>query len=71
MQPEIKLCQQKKRGIIGSFHQISVKHLPRYLSEFQYRFNARREPELFGKTVRHLLTTDNLPYSKLIAKEAA
>lgn len=24
-----------KRGIIGSFHQISVKHLHRYLSEFQ------------------------------------
>ena len=26
-----------KRGVIGSFHQISVKHLHRYLSEFQFR----------------------------------
>lgn len=26
-----------KRGVIGSFHQISVKHLHRYLSEFQFK----------------------------------
>jgi len=58
-----------KRGIVGSFHRVSVKHLPRYLGEFQYRFNRRHEPELFGSTVKHLLTTDNLPYSKLTAEE--
>ena len=60
-----------QRGIVGSFHQISNKHLPRYLNEFQYRFNRRKEPELFGMTVRHLLTTDNMPYSKLVEKAAA
>jgi transposase-like protein len=26
-----------KHGVIGSFHQISIKHLHRYLSEFQFR----------------------------------
>jgi hypothetical protein len=32
-----------KRGIIGSFHQVSIKHLQRYLNEFGYRFNRRNQ----------------------------
>src|SRR5205823_14320023 len=31
-----------KRGLIGSFHRVSIKHLHRYLTEFEYRFNARQ-----------------------------
>jgi hypothetical protein len=34
-----------KRGIIGAFHQVSAKHLPRYLSEFDYRWNTRHESD--------------------------
>lgn len=30
-----------KRGIIGTFHSVSVKHLHRYLSEFEFRYNTR------------------------------
>jgi transposase-like protein len=30
-----------KRGIVGTFHQISKKHLPLYLAEFDHRFNHR------------------------------
>jgi transposase-like protein len=30
-----------KRGIVGNFHQISAKHLHRYLTEFEFRFNRR------------------------------
>ena len=30
-----------KRGVVGSFHQVSIKHLMRYLEEFSYRFNNR------------------------------
>ena len=30
-----------KRGIMGTFHHVSKKHLHRYLSEFDFRFNAR------------------------------
>ena len=30
-----------KRGVYGSFHHISKEHLHRYLSEFDFRYNAR------------------------------
>lgn len=31
-----------KRGIIGAFHHVSDKHLQRYLSEFDWRWNTRK-----------------------------
>ena len=31
-----------KRGIVGSFHHVSKKHLHRYLDEFDFRFNHRK-----------------------------
>jgi transposase-like protein len=31
-----------KRGIIGAFHHVSEKHLPRYLKEFEFRWNSRK-----------------------------
>jgi transposase-like protein len=31
-----------KRGIVGTFHHVSKKHLQRYLNEFDFRYNARR-----------------------------
>jgi transposase-like protein len=31
-----------KRGVYGTFHSVSDKHLHRYLSEFDFRYNARR-----------------------------
>lgn len=30
-----------KRGIMGQFHHVSKKHLPRYCSEFSFRWNHR------------------------------
>ena len=30
-----------KRGINGTFHHVSSHHLHRYLSEFDFRYNAR------------------------------
>src|SRR5204862_7136859 len=57
-----------KRGIIGSFHRISIKHLHRYLAEFQYRFNARNDADRFERMVRRLLQTDTMQYKQLIAE---
>jgi ISXO2-like transposase domain len=31
-----------KRGIVGSFHHVSKKHLPLYLHEFDFRWNHRK-----------------------------
>jgi transposase-like protein len=31
-----------KRGIVGSFHHVSVGHLGRYCDEFSFRYNARK-----------------------------
>jgi hypothetical protein len=55
-----------KRGVIGSFHQISVKHLHRYLSEFQFRWNNRDSAEIFTYVVAALVIGTALPYAKLI-----
>jgi len=58
-----------KRGLMGSFHKVSVKHLPRYLAEFTYRFNRREEQDLFMMTVARLLATITMPYKNLVATE--
>lgn len=57
-----------KRGLMGSFHKVSVKHLPRYLAEFTYRFNRREEENLFVVTLARLLGTITLPYRNLISE---
>src|SRR5438105_1030085 len=31
-----------KRGIIGTYHHVSAEHLPRYLGEFDHRYNTRK-----------------------------
>src|ERR1700682_5618494 len=40
-----------KRGVMGSYHKVSKKYLPRYLNEFQFRFNNRKEADIFGKAI--------------------
>src|SRR5882672_10549736 len=58
-----------KRSIVGSYHQISVKHIDRYLDEFEFRYNNRENAFLFRDTLLRLLETSNLEYKQLIAKE--
>ena len=56
-----------KRGIVGSFHKVSAKHLHRYLSEFEYRFDRRNVADLFRATVTRLSQPGNMEYKQLIA----
>ena len=37
-----------KRGIFGSFHSVSRKHLQRYVDEFCYRYNLRQHDPAFA-----------------------
>ena len=58
-----------KRSIVGSYHQLSTKHLPRYLDEMAFKYNNRRNAYLFRDTVLRLLKAETLPYKKLVAPE--
>jgi transposase-like protein len=40
-----------KRGVMGSFHQVSKKYLPFYLNEFAFRHNHRNHPDMFSAVV--------------------
>lgn len=54
-----------KRSIIGSYHQISVKHLDRYLDELEFRFNNRNNPYLFRDALLRLIASSNIEYKEL------
>jgi transposase-like protein len=56
-----------KRGIVGSWHKVSAKHLPAYLEEMTFRFNRRNSQTLFLETLQHMVTADPLTYEKLTA----
>ena len=57
-----------KRMVIGIYHQISVKHLPRYCEELQYRYNTRKikDWERFAHTMQN--TKGRLKWKELTAK---
>jgi transposase-like protein len=40
-----------KRGIIGTYHNVSKKYLPLYLNEFQFRQNNRKNEDIFGTAI--------------------
>ena len=56
-----------KRSVIGSFHQVSGKHLDRYLDEFSFRYNNRKNPYLFRDVLLRLMDSKAMPYEKLTA----
>ena len=54
-----------KRGIIGTWHKVSAKHLQAYLNEMTWRFDNRKNPFLFRDTILRLLNSGNLEYKEL------
>jgi len=54
-----------KRGVIGQYHKLSAKHLQRYLTEFEYRFNRRKDADAFIETVRRLCGFKPLRFADL------
>lgn len=61
-----------RRGIHGTFHSISKKHLPNYLNEFEFRFNTRKMDDgarvveavraCDGKRLEYRESVDHPPY---------
>jgi transposase-like protein len=56
-----------KRGIVGTWHKISAKHLPAYLEEMEFRFNRRNRTDLFIDALRHMVTAPVLTFERLTA----
>jgi transposase-like protein len=56
-----------KRGIIGTWHRISAKHLQAYLDEMCFRFNNRQNPYLFRDTLIKMLEAEHVEYKHLVS----
>jgi transposase-like protein len=56
-----------KRGLRGSWHKLSAKHLQAYLEEMSFRFNRRKRSDLFLDTLRHMVTAPVLTFERLTA----
>jgi transposase-like protein len=62
-----------RRGVMGTFHSISRKHLPNYLNEFQFRWDTRKMDDgqrvaaaikqIDGKRLEYRESVENPPYS--------
>jgi transposase-like protein len=62
-----------KRGVNGTFHSLTRKHLPNYLNEFEFRWNTRKMNDaervsrairkVEGKRLEYRESVDNPPYA--------
>lgn len=43
-----------KRGIIGVYHHVSPQHLEKYLAEFEFRYNNRKQVNLFSLVITNV-----------------
>ncbi len=46
-----------KRGIIGQYHQVSLKYLPNYVTEFVFKYNNRTNDDMFETLVKNSMKT--------------
>ena len=60
-----------KRGIIGTWHKISAKHLQAYLNEMCFRFDNRKNRFLFRDTLLKMLEAEHVEYKQLTAVQSA
>ncbi len=59
-----------KNAVIGTYHGMSHRHLPRYLGEFCYRFNRRfRLPLLLTSLIVDAVNSDPIPQHVLSCAE--
>lgn len=63
-----------KRGVMGTFHSVSKKHLPNYLNEFEFRHNSRHADDgervsmairfADGRRLTYRQSVDDPPYNR-------
>lgn len=59
-----------KRSLNGTYHNVSEKHLPRYLAEFNYRFNRRfKLDNMFARLAYVAVRTPPMPLRLLTMAE--
>lgn len=44
-----------KREIVGQYHKVSLTYLQKYVNEFAYRYNHRKNPDIFEHTISKAL----------------
>lgn len=55
-----------KTSLVGTYHAIRAKHVPRYLAQFQYRFNRRYKlADMIPRLICAALRTPPMPYKLL------
>ena len=55
-----------KSALVGTYRAVHSKHVPRYLAEFEYRFNRRYRLETMIPRLAYVaLRTAPMPYSLL------
>jgi transposase-like protein len=61
-----------KRGYHGVYHQMSPKHMQRYVNEYAFRFNHKANPmqRVFSDVVQRVANTAQLPYKTLTQESA-
>ena len=60
-----------KRSIVGSYHQVSAKHMDAYLQEFSVQVQLNRHnPSLFRESLLKLVQASALPYQQLVHQDS-
>ena len=67
----MRRLERLKQSIIGSYHQVSAKHLDAYLAELEFRFYNRENPYMLRHAMLMQQPTETLLYAKLIADQRA
>jgi transposase-like protein len=55
-----------KRGLVGSWHKLSKKHLARYLQEMEFRHNNRKNPAIFEDMLSGIAAKRRLTFRALV-----
>jgi transposase-like protein len=60
----------RKHGIVGTWYQVSAKHLTAYLQGMAWRFNNRTNPYAFRDAMTKLIKSPKIECKKLVASQS-